>query len=131
MITTPTPSTAVSTVVSPSPLQQLAALFQQSGITPNLQASSAAPSSQLPQNQVPQSAVQQGMVPPAQQAGPGAMAKLATMFPGLAQSLDMGSQQSWDGESPQTPDYQGILNMLNGTTVNGADQVTAQPSFIN
>src|ERR1700722_14063937 len=103
-------TTMTNTNVTATPLQQLAALFQQSGITPNMQASSAAPASQLPQNQEPQTQVQQGMVPPPQSAGPGALAKLVTMFPGLAQSLDVGSQQSWDGQSPQTPDYKGILN---------------------
>jgi hypothetical protein len=127
-----TSSTVANTSTTLTPLQQLAAIFQQSGITPSTQANlSDAPASELPQNQAQQTPLQQGMVPPPQQTGPSALTKLATTFPGLAQSLGMGTQQSWDGQSPQTTDYEGIMNLLNGTTINGADQVTAQPSFLN
>lgn len=116
-------NTTANTNVTPGPLQQLASYFQKAGITPTTQGQSAAPLAELPQNQAPQLPAQQ----PAQPQKQGMLAN----FPGLEDSLGMGTQQSWDGQNPQTSNLEGILNMLKGTTINGADQVTAQPSFLN
>jgi hypothetical protein len=116
-----------NTNVAPNPLQRLASLFQQAGITPT----NSSGLLNMVDGQQPVGSPQVPTSPQQPQTDGSALSKMAGMVPGLGDSLGMGTQQSWDGQSPQTSNLEGILHMLKGTTINGADQVTAQPSFIN
>lgn len=117
-----------STNIAPNPLQKLASLFQAAGITPVNSPGLLNMVDGQPQAN-PMAAPAAPQQPDAPQGG--ALAKVATMIPGLSDSLGMGTQQSWDGKSPQTSNFEGLLNLLNGTSINGSTQATAQPSFIN